>query len=134
MAGFHSRSVRTHSGNTGRICAGVRAFVVLVATGLVVAPGVGSSVETAAHGSHLAWCLGLASETAALAPDTSEAALSLASDMRARIVELELGDDLVAEGVRKGVTAAMGYLEAGRRQRLDDALAGCRTSLLTGVR
>lgn len=134
LANFRSRSVRLHSGNTGRACAGMKAFALLVAVGLVVAPGVGGSLETAAHGSHLAWCLGLAGETAGLAPDASEAARSLANEMRTRIAELELGDDLVAEGVRKGAVAAVGYLEAGRRQRLDDALAGCRTSLLTGVR
>ncbi len=103
-----------------------------VAFGIVLAAGpeVSDAVETAAHGAHLAWCLGL---TEAAAAD-SAAARRLASALRTRRDELGLDPDPAAPAVDAGRQAAHAYAAKGQDRRLRDAMAGCRTSLATGAR
>ena len=99
---------------------------------LMTTPGSADAVETAAHGAHLAWCVGV-SEVASEASD-SAAALTLMSALRMRIGELQLDASLVDPAIEKGRRAARAYVAAGDESRLRDALAGCRTSLATGAR
>ena len=99
---------------------------------LMAAPGGSHAVETAAHGAHLAWCLGLA-EAASEVSEATDAA-DLASALQARIDELGLDTVLVEPAVEDGQEAARAYTADRQETRLEDALGGCRTSLATGAR
>lgn len=92
---------------------------------LFAVPGGSRAVETAAHGAHLAWCLGLAEAAPASA---------LAAALQARIDELGLDAFLVEPAVEDGRQAAQAYAADQQESRLEDALGGCRTSLATGAR
>ncbi|MCE2474931.1 MAG: hypothetical protein J4F47_05025 [Alphaproteobacteria bacterium] len=121
-------------GAVGRMQAWGRRPLALAVLGavLIAAPRVSHAVETAAHGAHLAWCLGLAEA----APEVSEsaAAEALASALQARIDELGLDAFLVEPAVEDGRRAARAYAADHQETRLEDALGGCRTSLATGAR
>ncbi len=102
----------------------------LAAVGLAAVPGISGAVETAAYGAHLAWCLGLAEETA----PTSTVAGNLAPALQARIGELELDPAFVEPAAEAGRQAARAHVVSRQERRLLDALTGCRTSLATGIR
>ena len=123
-----------HPGPGGRTRQGNRRHLAGVLLGMVLigAPGGSHAVETAAHGAHLAWCLGLAEA----APEVSESATAaaLASALRVRIDELGLDAVLVEPAIEDGRQAALAYAAARQETRLEDALGGCRTSLATGAR
>jgi hypothetical protein len=90
------------------------------------------AVETAAHGAHLAWCLGLAETAAEVSGSTAPS--DLASALQARIDELGLDALLVEPAVEDGRAAVRSYTADHQETRLEDALGGCRTSLATGAR
>ena len=104
----------------------------LVGAVLITAPRGSHAVETAAHGAHLAWCLGLA-ETATEVSESTDVG-DLASALQARIDELGLDALLVEPAVEDGREAALAYTADQQETRLEDALGGCRTSLATGAR
>ncbi len=91
------------------------------------------AVETAAHGAHLAWCLGLATAAGDTASEESHQRRRLMGELQQAIAELALSPGLVDPAVERGKRAAKSYREAGQEGRLNDALGGCRTSLLTGA-
>lgn len=134
MTRSRRRRAEARPGAGGRLRAGSRspfALAVLVAA-LVTAPRGSHAVETAAHGAHLAWCLGLA-ETATEVTESTDAA-DLASALQVRIDELGLDALLVEPAVEDGREAALAYTADQQETRLEDALGGCRTSLATGAR
>lgn len=112
----------------------VRALLISTLVFACLAPA--GAVETAAHGAHLARCVGVLEETLAggAAPEREDDLRALVARAREAAAHLDLADAEVARTVERGRVAARRVVAEGQEERLGGLLTGCGVIVRTGVR